>query len=63
MRLSWYRRAVTVEGPSEHSSLHRDIESTKQFIIIDQVELQRASTNQRVVASPGSGSRSLIGLS
>jgi len=58
--------AVTVEGPYQNiRHFIRDIESTKQFIIIDQVELQRASeTNAPVVASaPGSGSRgSLVSL-
>jgi Tfp pilus assembly protein PilO len=58
--------AVTVEGPYQNiRHFIRDIESTRQFIIINQVELQRASESSNTPAgsAPGAGSRgSLVSL-
>lgn len=59
--------AVTVEGQYQNvRHFLRDIENSKQFIIINQVELQRATENNSVSASSGEsvpGSRgSLVSL-
>ncbi len=58
--------AVTVEGPYQ-SVRHfiRDVESSKQFVVINEVELQRATENNSAatVGESGSGSReSLVSL-
>lgn len=56
---------VTVEGPYQNlRHFIQDIERTKQFVIINQVELQRAeNSSQLAEPEPGSGSRiSLVSL-
>ena len=63
---------VTVEGPYQDiRRFIRDLERSRQFVVINQVELQRANENSAPVAeegatagaAPGSGSRgSLISL-
>ncbi len=57
---------VTVEGPYQ-SLRHfiRDIEASKQFVIINQVELQRATNNNSSAppdATPASSPKSLVSL-
>lgn len=57
--------AVTVEGPYQNlRQFIKDIERSKQFVIINEVELQRAKENESPVAgASGSGTRaSLVSL-
>ena len=57
---------VTIEGPYQNlRHFIQEIERTKQFVIINEVELQRAENSSQVAVTPesGSGSRgSLVSL-
>ncbi len=55
---------VTVEGPYQNiRHFIQDIEKSKQFVIINQVELQRAQENSSASVTPESGTRvSLVSL-
>lgn len=55
---------VTVEGPYQNiRHFIQDIEKSKQFVIINQVELQRAQENSSATVTPESGTRvSLVSL-
>jgi Tfp pilus assembly protein PilO len=55
---------VTIEGPYQNlRHFIQDLEHTRQFVIINQVELQRAENSSQIAAEEGSGTRgSLVSL-